>query len=43
MRAMRNRIVHVYFDIDPAIVWDTVQKDLPQLIAPLRALLEARD
>ena len=39
MRAMRNRIVHAYFDIDPDILWDTVQHDLPKLIEPLKRLL----
>ena len=23
MKAMRNRLVHVYFDVDPQIVWET--------------------
>ena len=32
MRAMRNRIVHVYFKIDEKLMWDTVQNDLPPLI-----------
>jgi uncharacterized protein with HEPN domain len=39
MSAMRNRIVHVYFDVDAGILWDTVQDDLPKLIEPLRALI----
>ena len=39
MRAMRNRVVHVYFDIDPDILWDTVQSDLPTLVDPLEKLL----
>lgn len=40
MRAMRNRVVHVYFDIDPDILWDTVQADLPKLVGPLRTMLD---
>ena len=40
MSAMRNRIVHVYFDVDAEILWDTVQDDLPKLIEPLQALLK---
>ncbi len=40
MRAMRNRIVHVYFDVDPDILWDTVQHDLPKLADPLKKLLD---
>lgn len=39
MRAMRNRIVHVYFDVDPQIIWDTIRQDLPPLVEPLRRLL----
>jgi uncharacterized protein with HEPN domain len=39
MRAMRNRVVHVYFDIDPTILWDTVPSDLPKLVDPLTKLL----
>ena len=39
MRAMRNRIVHVYFKIDEKLMWDTVQNDLPPLILELKKLL----
>ena len=39
MRAMRNRLVHVYFEVDPKLVWDTVQNDLPPLIAFLEDLI----
>jgi uncharacterized protein with HEPN domain len=24
MQAMRNRLVHVYFSVDPKVVWDTI-------------------
>ena len=27
--AMRNRLIHVYFDIDLDRIWDTVTDDLP--------------
>lgn len=36
---MRNRLVHGYFDIDLRLVWDTVQNDLPDLIARLESLV----
>ena len=36
---MRNRLVHVYFDIDLVVVWDTVVCDLPDLIAQLEPLV----
>ena len=39
MRAMRNRIVHVYFRVDEKLMWDTIQKDLPPLIPELEKLL----
>ena len=39
MRAMRNRVVHIYFDVDPDILWDTVNNDLPKLVDPLKRLL----
>ena len=38
MRSMRNRLVHVYFEVDPQLVWDTVQNDLPSLISSLEVL-----
>jgi uncharacterized protein with HEPN domain len=39
MRAMRNRLVHVYFSIDPHIVWNTIHNDLLPLVEPLKRLL----
>ena len=36
---MRNRLVHAYLDIDLQVVWDTVQRDLPVLIAHLEPLV----
>jgi uncharacterized protein with HEPN domain len=38
MRAMRNRLVHVYFQVDPKLVWDTIRNDLPVLIQSLSNL-----
>ena len=37
--AMRHRLVHAYFDVDPDRVWDTVADDLPPLIAALDEVL----
>ena len=39
MRAMRNRIVHAYFEVDEKLMWDTFQTDLPPLIPELEKLL----
>lgn len=35
---MRNRLVHAYFDINQNVVWTTVQKALPDLLAQLKTL-----
>ena len=35
----RNRIVHVYFEIDLGVVWQVVQEDLPVLISQLEPLV----
>lgn len=37
--AMRHRLVHVYFDIDHEVLWQTVRRDLPSLVAQLEPLL----
>jgi uncharacterized protein with HEPN domain len=41
--AMRNRLVHVYFDVDLDQVWKTLTDDLPPLIAALEAVVTLRD
>jgi uncharacterized protein with HEPN domain len=40
MRGMRHRLVHEYFGMDPEILWDTIQNDLPPLVEPLEQILE---
>jgi uncharacterized protein with HEPN domain len=37
---MRNRLVHVYFSVEPKVVWDTCKNDLPALLGPLKSLLD---
>ena len=39
MYTMRNRVAHGYDQVDLEIVWKTLHTDLPQLYAPIRALL----
>lgn len=39
VRGMRNNLVHEYFGADMQIVWDTIQRDIPDLIPKLRAVL----
>jgi uncharacterized protein with HEPN domain len=41
MRAMRNLVVHEYFGVSNRILWDTVQVNLPQLVAPLQTILDS--
>jgi len=33
---MRNRLVHAYFDWNRDIIWQTVQRSLPELVIQLR-------
>ncbi len=37
--AMRNRLIHAYFDVDLQVVWDTVTVDLPQLVTVIEPLV----
>ncbi len=37
---MRNRLVHIYFDIDLDTIWKTVTQDIPPLIEELEKVLE---
>jgi len=39
MRAIRNKIVHDYMEINTDIIWDTVQSDLPALKPMIAKLL----
>ena len=38
IRGMRNRIAHGYFDINVEVVWETVERALPDLLFQLRAV-----
>src|SRR5262245_10912542 len=37
--AMRNRLIHAYFEIDVEIVWTTVTNSLPKLLFALSHLI----
>jgi uncharacterized protein with HEPN domain len=41
--AMRNRLIHAYFDVDLDIVWTTVREDLPALLPALDRALASMD
>ena len=38
-RGIRNIVLHEYFRVNLAIVWQTIQMDLPQLAMSLQQLL----
>ena len=40
MKGLRNRIVHEYGNVDLAVVYDTVKKDLPELLRELQEMIE---
>jgi uncharacterized protein with HEPN domain len=39
--AVRNRLIHGYEDVDLDIVWQTVEEDLPRLIASLGKAIDS--
>ncbi len=36
--AMRNRLIHAYFDVDRDIVWTAIRNELPDLLERLKAV-----
>lgn len=40
--AFRNRLIHGYWSIDPALVWDVIEKDLPLLKLEAARLMSER-
>ena len=41
MRGLRNVLVHGYFAVDPDVLWQTIQVDIPELVPVLLAMVEA--
>lgn len=41
--AMRNRLIHNYFDVNLDIVWQTVTEELPHVVDQVQKLLAAND
>jgi uncharacterized protein with HEPN domain len=42
MAAMRDRLIHGYFGVDDAIVWDVVKTHIPAVTETLRAITGPR-
>ena len=36
---LRNFTVHAYWNLQPSVIWDTIQKDLPPLVESFRRIL----
>jgi uncharacterized protein with HEPN domain len=41
MQGMRHRLAHGYYRVNLDIVWVTVERDIPQLLAQAKAVLTA--
>ncbi|MHA1568300.1 MAG: HepT-like ribonuclease domain-containing protein, partial [Alphaproteobacteria bacterium] len=41
MMGMRNVMIHEYDGVDLGVVWETVKKDLPDLVAEMERTLTA--
>ena len=40
MAAMRDRLIHDYFGVDLELVWDVVQRRVPELRSQIAKILE---
>lgn len=40
MMGIRNKVIHEYFNVNYAIVWDTVQDDLPDLKENIQKIIK---
>jgi uncharacterized protein with HEPN domain len=40
MATMRDRLIHAYFNADYGLVWDTVEKEIPQAEEGLEKLID---
>ena len=40
MAGMRDKIIHNYFGVDHKIIWDTIEKDIPELHQWIKTIME---
>ncbi len=40
---MRNVLIHIYFGIDPDVIWEIVEQDLPVLKVSIDAILSGQE
>jgi uncharacterized protein with HEPN domain len=40
MVALRNRLIHGYFEIDPDIIWETLTESVPPVVEPLERIVQ---
>jgi uncharacterized protein with HEPN domain len=40
IRGMRNVMTHAYFDIETDVLWTTIARDIPALVAQVTVLIE---
>lgn len=40
---MRNKVVHDYMNVDEDVLWDTVTRELPRLVAQLQDIVPDED
>ncbi len=43
MIAMRNRLIHGYYDLDLDIIWSTVSDDIPPLVRVLEDVIRTEE
>jgi len=37
---MRDKLIHAYMGVDPDAIWDTVERDIPQLKEEIKGAIE---
>jgi uncharacterized protein with HEPN domain len=43
MAGLRDKLIHFYFGIDYAVVWNVIKKELPKVLPKLKEIVERED